>query len=514
MVPDGDNALVMTLTDAAWTLAGSAPPAQAVAAVLCALRGLAAPDAIAVLTLSPEGDLHVLAQHGLAPRCAEVCFCPTEHPRLRLALASPAPLRFTDPTEPDPYDGLLAAQAGAVPGIHACIAAPLRVDGDPVGLLTVDALAAHGLDGLRSEELGLASALLSTALKKDRDRGRDRQRAGAWPGEEDGGDPLLRSRSPAMSALLREVDVLAPLPLPVLILGETGVGKELLARALHARSPRKIGPFLAVNCAALPAHLIEAELFGHTRGAFTGAGAARRGKFAAASGGILFLDEVGELPAESQAVLLRALDAGVIQRVGEDTERAVDVRVVAATNRDLTREVAAGRFRADLYHRLAVYPLRVPPLRERPEDVLPLAEHFAGVLAAQVGAPLLPLSPEVAEVLRAAPWPGNVRELKSTLERALLRALLRTGDPTRRTPLRILPQDIDLPLDLQRPAAPLGSPDPPLPLHDALEQARAQALRQALSRCGGNVAAAARLLGISRSFAYKEAARLGLLPSS
>jgi len=209
----------------------------------------------------------------------------------------------------------------------------------------------------------------------------------------------------------------------VLIQGETGTGKELFARALHAAGLRREQPLVTVNCAAIPASLIESEFFGHEKGAFTGATSRREGRFALADGGTLFLDEVGELPLELQSKLLRVLQEGTFEPVGGSITRRVNVRVVAATNRDLAREVKEGRFRQDLFFRLNVFPLSLPPLRERPEDIPALAETFARRFAQRLGRNLAPLTADDLLRLQSYPWPGNVRELQNVIERAVITAV-------------------------------------------------------------------------------------------
>ena len=232
----------------------------------------------------------------------------------------------------------------------------------------------------------------------------------------------ILGNSAALLHTLAEVRQVAPADTTVLILGETGTGKELFARAIHEGSPRRGKPLVKVNCAAIPATLIESEFFGHERGAFTGATARRDGRFTLADGGSIFLDEVGELPLELQGKLLRVLQEGEFEPVGSSRTRKVDVRVVAATNRDLRRAVAEGKFREDLYYRLSVFPLSLPPLRERGNDVLLLAESFAREFAARTGQRLAPIGPEAASTLRAYAWPGNVRELQNVVERAVITA--------------------------------------------------------------------------------------------
>jgi anaerobic nitric oxide reductase transcription regulator len=500
--------------DAAWGLSQADAAQAALERILDGIGRLTRADATAVLTLDGAGALAISAQRGLTAGAARRRFRPDRYERLRHALQSEHPVRFGDAADSDPYDGLLAASAGAIPRIHACIVAPLRVAGAPAGVLTLDALDPRGLDGIRDGEIALAAALASAVLHRraQRNPALPRPLPGTAPV---GGGPELLGASPAMAALRREIDVLATLPTTVLIEGPTGAGKELVARALHARSLRADAPLVVVNCAALPEPLIESEMFGHVRGAFTGAAEARLGKFAAAHGGTLLLDEIGELPLAVQPVLLRALQEGEIQRIGDDRKQRVDVRILAATNRDLRREVAAGRFRADLYHRLAVYPVRVPALGERSEDLATLVRHFADRVAGRLGRRWAPPGADALARLAAYAWPGNVRELEHAVERALLRALCQQPASG---------GGADAPLEPVWDAA-LALAAPPLaqppdagarwstaePLHATLDRVRREAIAQALADTDGNVPAAARRLGLSRSFAYKEAVRLGLM---
>ena len=263
-----------------------------------------------------------------------------------------------------------------------------------------------------------------------------------------------------------------------------------------------------MNCAALPESIAESELFGHVAGAFTGAVRDRAGKFEVADGGSLFLDEVGELPLSLQPKLLRALQEGEIQRVGSDRPHRVDVRVIAATNRDLAAEVGRGRFRADLYHRLAVYPIRVPALRERREDIPLLAAHFADAARRRLGLGPLRLSDEVRARLAAADWPGNVRELENVVSRAVLRAA--AGRPPG-TPVVVGPGHVDA----SAAAAPGGAPapdrpEPRVPLREQVEEFQRRLIREAVERNGGNQAAAARELGMHRANLHHLAQRLGI----
>jgi two-component system response regulator HydG len=285
-------------------------------------------------------------------------------------------------------------------------------------------------------------------------------------------------RSQAMSRVAETVERVAGRDVTVLITGESGTGKELVAAALVDASPRAGQPFLKFNCAALPRDLAEAELFGHSAGAFTGATRGRPGLFRQADGGTLFLDEVGELDPLIQGKLLRVLQEGEVKPVGEDTARRVDVRIIAATHRDLQQEVPAGRFREDLFYRLHVVIIHVPPLRERPEDIDPLVDHFLGKYSARFGLPACQLAPAVRARLQAAEYRGNVRELENTVERLV--ALSPGG----------LIDEGDLPAS----GEPVAEPG----LRERVEAYERHLILQELQRCGGNRSEAARRLGIGR----------------
>ncbi|MEZ5312356.1 MAG: sigma 54-interacting transcriptional regulator [Thermoanaerobaculia bacterium] len=289
----------------------------------------------------------------------------------------------------------------------------------------------------------------------------------------------------------------------VLVTGESGTGKEVVARFLHRGSPRARGPFVALNCAALPEQLLESELFGHERGAFTGALQARTGRIEQASGGLLFLDEIGEMAPALQAKLLRVLQEREFQRVGGSRTIKADVRVVAATNRDPRRAIERGEFREDLYYRLSVFEIHLPPLRERPDDILVLAEAFLEEIGASIGRPAAGISEDAREQLLAHSWPGNVRELRNAIERAVI--LCRGGLVTRE----------HLPLSLARPVAQTvaiaAPPAADFPVEGvALGAVERELLQKALARAGNNKSRAAKLLGLSRGQLYSLLRRHGL----
>jgi DNA-binding NtrC family response regulator len=325
--------------------------------------------------------------------------------------------------------------------------------------------------------------------------------------------------SPQMHEVIRLAVSIAPSDAPVLITGPNGSGKEKLAEIIQANSRRKDKPFIKVNAGALPENLFEAELFGAEAGAYTGASKLRVGRFEAAHGGTLFLDEIGTLPLVAQAKLLRVLQTGEYERLGSSVTRKADVRLVSATNLDLVKAIAAGQFREDLFFRLNVIEVYVPPLADRPEDVLPLAEHFVARHAAKEGKPGMKLSEEAAAALLNHEWPGNVRELQNRIQRAVLVETsdvitaadlgLGTGAPgadTRRTELPRRPT----PHESAAPAAVLPPARPPTPDATGGEGERA-AIEEALIRAGGVVAKAAAEMGLSRQALYRRMERLGIV---
>ena len=309
---------------------------------------------------------------------------------------------------------------------------------------------------------------------------------------------VIVGASSVMEQLRAQVAMAAPSNGRVLLSGENGTGKELVARQIHALSHRSGGPFIEVNCAAIPEELIESELFGHARGAFTGAVADRRGKFEIASGGTLFLDEVADMSLKTQAKVLRALQEQIVEPVGGQQSVKVDVRVIAATNKDLSSEIRQNRFREDLYFRLNVIPISVPPLRSRGDDIVRLAQHFAADFAREYGRRPKTFSGSALDVLKAYPWPGNVRELRNTIERLMIMV---PGEVINASDLSFL----ELP---GRPAA--VSPESVQPLFEARDNWERNYILAALAAHEGNISRTAETLGLERSNLYKKMKGLGI----
>lgn len=406
---------------------------------------------------------------------------------------------FLDHRMPD-MDGLqtLAAMAERVPRLPPVIVLTAHASGNN----TIEAMRLGAFDHL-AKPVGrdalqevLARALRSAAPLPS---------SATTTGPESAAAEELVGVSAGMREVHKRIGMAAASDVPVLVLGETGTGKEMVARALHRHSVRRVGPFVAINCAAIPAELLESELFGHVRGAFTGATADRPGCFRAADGGVLLLDEIGDMALPVQAKILRALQEGEVTPLGSHRAQKVDVRVVAATHRDLVAEVRDGRFREDLMYRLNVLSIRLPPLRERLADIIPLAEHFLRAAATHAGTGAKALSTGAAQRLLQHPWPGNVRELRNLMARS--QALVRHAviDATD-LDLGVAPGDAgpgaagaDLPADWLQAGLPA-----------AVERLERLLVAHALAACAGNRAEAARMLGIHRQLLYRKLAQYGL----
>jgi anaerobic nitric oxide reductase transcription regulator len=505
-----------TLLEIARDLTASLGKEDRYMRLLTAIRRLVPCDAACLLRLEGK-ELVPLAAHGLLPAALGRRFDRSEHPRLDVILSASEPVRFP-PDSPlaDPFDGLLLSDPNALDHIHACLGCALTEGGEVVGALTADAIEPHAFDHLDTNLIATLGALAGAAVRtttliealqqRAEHRGRVAREMIRNAVQATGGEILGTG---AKAARLREeIALVATSDMAVLITGETGVGKELVASHIHALSRRSDEALIHVNCAALPESIAESELFGHVAGAFTGASRDRAGKFEVADGGTLFLDEIGELPLTVQPKLLRALQQGEIQRVGSDRIHRVNVRVIAATNRNLEVEVERGRFRADLYHRLAAFPLRVPPLRERREDIHLLVTHFADVARRRLGVGAVRLTPDAQDMLFAADWPGNVRELENVVSRAVLRASF--GKPSSET-VQVGVEHLDARSPAAPGPAPSAVPEGKIPpLREQLDQFQRRVIRESLERNGGRWASVARELGIHRSNLHALAARLGL----
>lgn len=396
----------------------------------------------------------------------------------------------------------------ALPGLSGLDALPLILERSPTSAVVMMSGQASLSDAVEATRRGAfhfiekpltpEAVLLTVRGAGEVARARDLTRALR---EELGPDAELVGESRALERVRTLIRRIAPTEARVLVTGESGTGKELAATAIHGLSPRRDGPFIRVNSAAIPRDLVESEMFGHERGAFTGATERRRGRFELAHGGTLFLDEVADLGPEAQAKLLRALESGVVERVGGGQPVEVDVRVIAATHRDLRDEVEAGRFREDLLFRLEVVPLHIPPLRERSEDVPALVEHALARLRRRHGLPSPRFDDEAIAVLRRYRWPGNVRELLNLVERL---AILHAGERVSAAQVSsVLPAGV-------RATGPGYLDDDPRPLRDRLDDYERALIQGALDAADSNVAEAGRRLRTDRANLYRRMKRLGI----
>jgi anaerobic nitric oxide reductase transcription regulator len=476
----------------------------------------------AVALLRKEGKaLNLVACRGLSPDAPNRRFQLDEHPRLNVICNSKEAVIFpSDSSLADPYDGLIGSDGSAAARVHSCMGLPLVVNRRLIGALTADALAAdvferldlpliQALSVFAAAEMHTTRLIEALEIKTEKmcqvSRRLVQDARGLKGGELIGASAVIRR-------LRQEIELIARSDFSVLITGETGAGKEMVARAIHAASKRREHPLLYLNCATLPQSLVESELFGHVRGAFTGAVADRAGKLELADEATLFLDEIGELPLDIQPRLLRFLQAGEVQPVGSNRTRTLNVRLLAATNRDLADAVQKERFRADLFHRLNVYPIHVPPLREHLEDIPLIAGRFSEVVRRQLGVGAVRFRPDTLSALQSCAWPGNVRELENVIARAVLRA-----SAERRHGELIVVAPHHLGSELASPGysaeAKNGGTNrmpPSKPLRAAVEDFQRDLILGAVDDKDGNWAAAARALGINRSNLHKLAKRLGI----
>lgn len=477
----------------------------------------------AATLLKKEGkSLRLIASDGMRPGTLLSQYPLKEHPRLEIICQSTTPVLFpSDSTLPDPFDRCLEKNHGEQVHVHSCLGCPLIVKNELVGVLAADSLNVGAFDHLDQRFLSTLGALAGATLRTSElietlEKTAEKRSLVARDLVESANEMIgsfLLGTTPVMDKLRKEIEFAAQSDLTVLVTGETGSGKELVARSIQTQSHRKSDPMIYVNCAALPENIVESELFGHVRGAFTGAHSNRAGKFEVADGGTIFLDEVGEIPLSAQAKLLRVLQEGEIQRVGSDYPQKVDVRVIAATNRNLLQEVEKGNFRSDLFYRLNVYPIHVPALRDHKKDIDALALYFCDLNLRRLGVDSIHILPEASRALHAYHWPGNIRELKNVIDRTVLQVKFRNPSGSK---LEI--SAADLPPDLTGGAmsladltAPQNSliPRPPS-LRDTTEEFQRKLITGTLKQHHGNWARTARQLGLHRSNLFALAKRLGL----
>ena len=429
-------------------------------------------------------------------------------PTIREALETRHARAFTEADhahgDGDPFDGVLDLPAG-----HACMVVPLCAGERVFGVLTLDRSKCEmypqsvvDLAEVYAQILALAIVNAEQRAALERLHQQDHEHAKMLEAELRGvGDDVFESsRSARVRELGKRAKQVAQTNTPVLVLGETGTGKERISRAIHAWSPRAEHPFVSLNCAAIPAGLLESELFGHVKGAFTGASSHRAGRFAMANGGTLFLDEIGEMPVELQAKLLRVLQEGEFEAVGSDRTIKVDVRIVAATHVDLEKAIRDGRFREDLYYRLSVFPLRLPPLRERLEDLTALCETLLLEHARKTGRRRMRVTSASIEKLRSYGWPGNIRELANVIERATILS----------TMADIGPEFIDLPRVQRIEPENTGERDDLI----SLDEAQRRHIARVLLRTDGKIygpEGAASVLGMKPSTLQSRMKKLGLV---
>jgi len=400
------------------------------------------------------------------------------------------------------------AMPGGPDGLETLERLTLEAPGVPVIMMSgraglQDAVRATKLGAFHFLEKPLAPETVLLTLRTALELARARAEALALR-DALGPSATLVGASPQMAEVRALVARVAPTETRVLISGESGTGKELVASAIHSASERAAGPFVRVNCAAIPRELIESEMFGHERGSFTGASERRIGRFELADGGTLFLDEVGDLGVEAQAKLLRALEAGEVERVGGERPIPVDVRVVSATNKDLARGTREGRFREDLLYRLNVFPIHIPPLRERPGDIPELVKHFAALLTQRIGRAQVRIAPDAMDALVRHPWPGNVRELANIVERLIILS------PQATVTAADVAASVPPPADNAAALPNLAARD--VVLVEELDRFERTLITRALSASGGSIAAAARRLATDRANLYRRMKRLGIAP--
>lgn len=468
-------------------------------------------DASAIFILDKDGFLTPVAVKGLPYTVLGRRFYPKAHPRLAAIIDSEKPVRFdADCSLPDPFDGVLISEDNSL-AVHDCMGSSLYVEGQLVGIITLDSLTVGAFDQIDPFAIQTFTALAAASLrnigqinslKKLNKKQKSVNQALIQQARSSKGEMI--GLSPQMNQLRTNISTVAKSDYAVLITGETGTGKELVAHNIHAQSNRSDKPMIYVNCAALPESLAESELFGHVKGAFTGANSHRTGKFELADGGTLFLDELGELPLSLQAKLLRVIQQGEIQRVGSDKHHVVDVRFIAATNRDLEKEVEQGGFRADLYHRLNVFPIAVPPLRNREGDIPVLSGYLLEKVRQQFNVPNLHVNPKALASIEQLPWLGNIRELEHTLTRAALRAIQDNSQTIQRAHFDSMKVSDDV-----RKTSKLY-PKQSQNMRTLVEEYQKSLIDHALDKTGGVWSKAAQFLQVDRGNLYRLGKKLGV----
>jgi Nif-specific regulatory protein len=522
----GDTARLRLLYDLGRTFAAHIELEELLPLVTSKCREALDAEGVSVLLLDADRDelyFPYVAEDKpeIAERLVGLRF-PADRGIAGAALQSGKSIRVDDAQSDFRFYGGVDRHTGAT--TRALLAVPLVSPQGPIGV--IQAVNRHGGGTFSDADLAFLEALaasVAVAIENARlysrvkeSEERLRTQVGALRRDLARRDRFseILGTSASMAEVFRLMESAAASPIAVLVEGETGTGKELVARGIHRASARAEGPFLAINCAALPETLLESELFGHRRGAFTGAVQDHIGLFEAAAGGTLLLDEIGEMPMTMQVKLLRVLQEGEVVPLGDTRPRKIDVRVVSATNRELSAEIAAHRFREDLYYRLAAFPIRIPPLRERREDIPLLADHFLAGAAERHRKWIRGIDPAALDLLARFDWPGNVRELSNELERAA--ALARNDETVGVAELSAKLRTTGVPAEVRAAPEPVqsparaGAPEGLEPLRQARATFETRYIAVALGRHGGNVSRTARALGISRVMLQKKMKALGL----
>lgn len=471
--------------------------------ILDELQKLISYDVASILIKEGNSLISLKTRGFLSP--SEIHFHIDQNPRLQMAVKSNYTIRFDDINAPDPFDGLIDDPNQALKKVHSCMASPLLFDNKSIGIITVDSLKKNMFTSQDEDTLmtfasfasiAIRNAKLVDQLKKSKQELEVQNKNLREEIKIKSGGSDLIGESYLMKELKSNLNIISPSDKSVLIQGETGTGKEIIARYIHQNSHRSHKPLIYVNCAAIPENLIESELFGHKKGAFTGAIQDRVGKFRAANGGTLFLDEIGDLPLTAQPKLLRALQEGEISPVGDDKITKVNVRIISASNKDLLHEVSLGNFRIDLYHRISIFPIIAPSLKQRLDDIPLLVEHFIRKHTQGLSTENIPLRNEFIEQLQKMSWLGNVRELEHFIERALVWSKQFTHPELNLPLIQSMNQSSNKNISMvykNKKEVELKK------LSDAINDFQREYIHQALSQTNNNQAQCAKKLGIDRS---------------